>query len=266
MASYVELIGSAGVGKTSVYKGVTRRWKDTDSWIPEEYTYPLKEVVTDRKPRKRHLCSYLKYLYSRSKAVPRYERTYARDKQGLVQAEQRFISAHRELIDICLKNMCQRPAAPNGEDYRLYLLTYLQKMFGRIQHICEYRSDSVVFSDEALLHNVGIVLSQSGTTDKHRIDLQRIIQLNEMPRSVFFLEAQPDVIVSRILDRGYRIPIHERLSEEQLMGIVGAGLHVKRLLCEELRRSGVAVRTIDADQPLNIVIDQVSTGLDEINC
>ncbi len=246
MARYVELIGVPGVGKTTVFKEVERLWENGCRWVPETHIEPTKDVKCDRRPYRYHVRTYARYLWSRCRGAPRWANRAVLNPAVYEEACQEFVNREKALVDMCWDNISRRIPSVNGDDHRLFYLQYLYKLFGRIQFIAAHSTTKTILTDEGLVHNLGIMLNPDDSYEKRDRDIRHIIRHAPMPAAVLFLQARGAATVERLLKRGHRIKIHERLTEKQLLTVVENGLLLKEEVISILEEAGIHTYRVDA--------------------
>ena len=231
MAKIVELCGSPGVGKSSIFYEIEklRGSKENNTWTTATNTNPEGDYS------KRGLAKkiYSKIRQGKNK-VGRPEkkenfyvfakRIYREIKVGrqLIhkEAADRFIAQNPLYIDAIWKNIFHKQAqSSNGLDLRFEKAQWIYRIIKKIQIIKENNSEQYFIIDEGLINMIDRALYKSKSVTEENAEILELLEVIPLPDALVYIETGLDENVRRIICREDIRDMHLGMTEENLRNI-----------------------------------------------
>jgi hypothetical protein len=201
MSEIIEFIGPPGVGKSTLYDGLVKKWRKNYTWAPVGHFLPVlnkPNPVTSGFWELQIRKLLRRPVYSRHK-IPGHAYEFLGENP-------QFVSLCWDLID---RN---RKEDHLGVDNRFRSAYYLFSVFGNYQAIRKSSDPRVCVTDELLVHR--IIQITKATIDTG--DLSEFVDMVPIPHAIVHLDAPADVLTERLLKRKKRILRHKSLQPDQL--------------------------------------------------
>lgn len=207
MSKIVELCGGPGVGKSTIYKHLSKHWRKTDNWIPAEYLFPY--VKTNYKP----LLNFIKRV---SETDFRKE-----DVRSMRNAGSRFISKHPEYIEACInKILVIDKKNLNGSDQRFEKAGYMYSLIKKVQICRESSCRETVIIEEGLISAIRNAIPKTEDTAAEKKELLHLLNVMPLPDALVYVETDLDENVKRLFSRKKIIPSFEGIDRDELIEII----------------------------------------------
>lgn len=206
MAKFVELIGSPGVGKTTIYKELQRIWEKNYNWAPSQNFYPKKEIISE--PSGSFFIDILRRIKNRNGKI---------DTRAMEEAGGRFVELYPEYIDACWNDInCTQKRNLNGRDLRFQKVSYLYKLIQKIQTVREQNSEQIAIVDEGLIHIINSILYKREVSAEEKKHIEHLLEIMPLPVGIVSIETALEENIKRLGQRKKVIPMHKSLADEQL--------------------------------------------------
>jgi hypothetical protein len=234
-AKIVEIIGSPGIGKSTIYDALSKSWESGSCWISQEALLMPRLSV-------KHFKSSLKYQLltmmgrKAKKSIPM--------EYGL-----RFIREHQDLAHFCWNHLSDQETYRNDEIDKRYRSTFLLNTdFCRYQAIMESECDKPCIINEGLLQKSFLILD-----DKNKMEevAGKYIPLLPLPHAVIHINTMDkSIITSRLLNRKKILPSHHGKSIKELIDDIEKWQYLTACIIEIMNLKKIPVYNINAERPV----------------
>lgn len=233
-SNIIELMGPPGVGKSTLYHEVCKKWSPDSNWIYFDM------LMASPTPSIRNFSNWLAYRYKKYTGK-RLHGTLSLD-YGLT-----FVKEHKELANFCWQLFTEDPIRhPIEQRYRnIYLLF---DHFSGYQAIASRQYSKPCLVEEGLFQKSFLVYD-----DKQRMAaiLDEYCELVPLPKAVVAIYTDDvDLIVKQIKHRKKIIASHQNKDHEGLMNDTKKWLLFTQLVLEKLQSKGVHTICIDGSKSL----------------
>lgn len=266
MAKIIEICGTPGVGKSTIFKEIEARNNNKNTWCSVSNKNPfgeetreeffksiLKEISQGRKPinsRVPKLESYINYL----------RRVYRKYKLGrnfidlydLKMAGERFVAQYPTYVDACWKNIYYRQAkSSNGLDLRFEKAEFIYLIIKKLQVLKEKKSQKTMIIDEGLVNMIDRGLYKSNNPVDEKLEIQELLETMPWPDGLVFLETSLEEIANRIMTRKDIRDMHKGLSLPELIDFTEACRKRIAVAIEYLAEKGIPVLYLDSKNKIS---------------
>ena len=193
MAKFIEMVGTAGVGKTTTYNYLLKHSK--------------REIALFYEDLDRLGNGILKPDFILRKLGFQTANTAAIENDHFMK----FVENNRELMDMFWDSLLS--TEPN---IRFHRVKYLKKIICKIQRIIEDQSKNNYILDEGLIHNFHYF-----TVEESRMDFEKqinnLLNHTEPPAGILFFKANSEIIMERTLNRKKKLGGEIGLTHEELL-------------------------------------------------
>lgn len=248
MARIVELVGSPGVGKTTLYREMEYRWNKKRNWVPGEYLYP-KEKSGSESPGT-FILNVFRQITGRKQKV---------DTSAMKEAGERFVTLYPEYMDECWNNInCSQKKNLNGLDLRFQKISYLYRLTQKIQTLTEINSDKIAMVDEGLIHFLTSKLYYKEE------EIENLLQIMPLPDAVISIETDLQENTKRLMQRKKVIPMHKLLIGSELEKITHID-HYKRVIVNRiLETMDIPFLKIDSTHKIAGNVDKIMNFVESL--
>ncbi len=232
MAKYIELCGSPGVGKSTIFEEIEKRERKSNFWKTVTDLYPTgKENWNDFATRIFFdLVKGRSYTYANPEVrenfleyIKRVGRTIKRGKNYLEEdflkkAGERFVAQNPKYIDACWNNILYRQRKSyNGFDIRFEKAGYMYKVIKKVQLTREDTSGKTIILDEGVVNLIDRALYKSELEAAEKGEIAGVLESAPLPDAVIYIETSLEENVKRLLQRKELRDMHRLLSKEDLV-------------------------------------------------
>ena len=245
MAEVIEFIGPPGVGKSSVYSGIVKRWKRKYNWAPRHHFLPVSMKADTGE------INFWELQVRKLLGKPAFNSyKISRSAYEFLSENPKFVSLCWDLIDN------NRREDHLGVDNRFRSAHYLFSVFGYYQAIKHSNDPRNCVSDELLVHRIIQITKDSLNND----ELSLFADSVPLPRALMHFDAPAWLLAERINNRKRQVLRHKDLEADRLTELClqdkARFIHIANLL----EKRGVAILTIDTqnntmEECVNKVLD-----------
>ena len=249
MAKIVELSGSPGVGKTTIYREINARWKKNYNWIPGHYLCPHPSLSFE------YIRMFLSYLPKRLKG--KLGGTFYDMK---MEARKRFVEQYPKYMDACWKDLIvKQKKTLNGLDIRLKKADLLGGQIETFQFLRESQTDKIAILEEGLIHQLD-VLSFCDTYE----EIIEIIEVMPLPDGLINIKTDVSETVRRLMQRGEFISHHTSLTIDQLEEVTKQSQERRMMINKVLEDKGIPILDIDAKASIETNTDKILSFIEKL--
>lgn len=231
MAKIVELCGSPGVGKSSIFYEIEkmRGSKENNTWTTATNTNP--EGVYSQRDFVKKIYSKIRQGLNNGGRSEKKESFYVfarriyreiKSERQLIHREAavRFTAQNPLYIDAIWKNIFHIQAqSPNGLDLRFEKAQWIYRIIKKIQIIKENNSEQYFIIDEGLINMIDRALYKSKSVTEESAEILELLEVMPLPDALVYIETGIDENVRRIICREDIRDMHLGMSEENLRNI-----------------------------------------------
>ncbi len=253
MAKMVEIYGSPGVGKTTIYDALKHRWKKNNNWIPGDQLFLRNKIK---------LQSFNLFFSTTLKRI----RNGSIDEAAMKEAGDRFISEFPRFIDIFWNEIfIQQKKSLNGLDLRLEKAKYFYNTIQRVQLIRESPSKKFALIDEGLIHRLTSWGYEDEDLDEEKEKMQKLLDIMPLPQALIYAELDTNENAKRLAYRKKLIRMHESLNDDELKKIICKTRKKMETVTSVLRDYGIPLLRIEAKLPVANNVLKIKAFLNELN-
>lgn len=234
----IEIIGPPGVGKSTIYQSLCRKWETGSQWV-----YP-EMLLTNRPP----LFPVRKWMIYRMRLLLRKKmvRTIPVD-YGL-----RFDEQRQQLANFCWKHLSDTSIYGDGEANKRFRSAYfLFSAFCLYQAIIEKETEIPCIIEEGFLQK-SFFIRDNETDEQHSNTLlNEYLGLVPLPYAIIYVDT-PDTneVVKRLRGRSKVIASHFGKDDEALYRDIEQWRRVQDNILERMETAGVSIIRINGMQPV----------------
>jgi thymidylate kinase len=249
----IEIIGPPGVGKSTIYQSLCRKWNNGSHWV-----YP--EVLLTSQPPLTQLRKWMAYrmrMLLHKKLVKSIPVDY-----GL-----RFDEKKQSLANFCWKHLSDTQFYKDGDANKRFRSAYfLFNSFCLYQAINEKATAVPCIIEEGLLQK-SFFINDNDTNGQQSINLlNQYLQLVPLPYAIIYIDTpDTDEVVKRLRGRGKVIASHLGKDDEALRCDIEKWRHIQENIIEKMQASGVRTIRINSTQPVKENVAQILKMLNNFN-
>ena len=284
MARIIEMCGSPGVGKSTIFKEIEKLRKPGESWDIADNKNPmgeksksefLDEIISElkkgRKPINQRVSqlesfpNYIKRIYRKIKLGRKFVDLYI-----LKQAGEKFVATYPNYVDALWKNIFYRQAeSSNGMDLRFEKAEFIYLIMKKIQILKDKDDSKSYIIDEGLINMIDRGLYKSDNEVSEAQEIRELLDSMPWPDGIIYLQTDLKENARRIKYRKDIRDMHKGLTPDEIIEISNACR--KRIITaiNYLQESGCPVLYLDSTRPpkenANKIIDFVKSEIEEVS-
>jgi thymidylate kinase len=253
MPEIVEILAPSGTGKTTLYKGLQKKWTPDDPWsvyhdfrykrklmyrFPKDYFLVLQRKINNLK--KNFLTSEIQY-----------KQNSAREKPN----EKKFYEQYPEFCDTAMELILEHNVTGfNNEDKRFLNTFFLFETIEHLQAVLNHADDKrLCIMDEGLLSRL-MHLNSPTFTEK---ELTRYLKFIPVPSAVVYLKCDAEFIVERILSRKKTATVHTSLSRDEILQTTLKTQQLMETTLGIVQEKGATILRVNAETDSNELANKV---------
>lgn len=260
MAKLVELCGSPGVGKSSIFEVIEQKNRKNASWTCATDLYPkgredwfdfgykiLKEIGNGR----RHAFANPEVLERPKDYIIRILRTIRRGKDHieedvLKEAANRFVAQYPAYMHAIWSNIYYRQRESyNGLDLRFEKSGYMYRVIKKLQLAQENQSGRTTIIDEGVINLIDRALYKSLNLEEEREEVQDLVEYMPLPSAVVYIETDLQENIKRLGKRKELRDMHQSLTPKELVEVTKSCRARLQIVIELLGAKGIPILYID---------------------
>ncbi|MFZ0490880.1 MAG: hypothetical protein WAM00_11590 [Salegentibacter sp.] len=268
----VELCGSPGVGKSTIFGQIDRRERQEFSWTTASNKLPmgnesrleflrkvLNEILNGKKPvnpRSQKMESWFEYARRIYRGI-KLGRNFV-DLYILKEAGDRFVAQYPQYVDACWENLFYRQArSSNGLDLRFEKAEFIYLIIKKFQVLKEKKSNKTVIIDEGLINMIDRALYKSKNPLEEKEEIEEVLETMPWPDALVYLDSDLEENARRIIERKDIRDMHKGLSLDELMDFTRAGRERILTAIRYLEEKGIPVLYLDTLRPVSENADKI---------
>lgn len=254
MAKYVELIGAAGVGKSTTYEYLKNLRGENDKWglFEEEY----KNGRGTKQPLPVIIKLLIKRFLGLVSSNPKFRIQYNHD---VLEA---FRKQNPELVELLWQTVVNKYHSINGKDLRFHAINYMMHIIQKVQTVKELTSDKYYIMDEGLVMNLNYFI-QSKIVEENQ--LTPLLDKLYLPVGVIFFDGDIDTVMERTLSRGKLIVRDENLSLGQIRKSREDVLEEKRISVKAIEAKNIPILRLAPSLSVESKAKKIVTFIDSLS-
>lgn len=261
MARIVEICGTPGVGKSTIFERLESRRKRNSQWGTATNKQPtgnegwrdfglriLKDIKTGKKTinprtgRQENWFECGRRIYRTLKLGRNFVDLY-----DLKNAGDRFVALYPEYVDACWHNIFFRQArSSKGLDLRFEKAEFIYLIIKKIQILKEKKTEKVMIIDEGLVNMIDRGLHKSTGAEMEREEIHQLLRSMPWPDALVFIDIDVEENVKRIINRPDIRDMHKGLDSEELKKFARKGRERILTAVNFLEENGIPVLYLDA--------------------
>ena len=249
----IEIIGPPGVGKSTIYQSLCRKWESASEWV-----YP--EMLLTKKPSIHSVKSWLWYKMRRLlhkkpvKSVP-------------VEYGLRFDADQQLLAKFCWKHLSDNSFYDDGDTNKRFRSAYfLFTTFCLYQAIIEKAAAKPCVIDEGLLQRSFFIKDNDADDQRANELLNEYLTLVPLPYAIIYIDT-PDTgeVVKRLRGRCKVIASHSGKDDDGLRRDIEKWRNIQDKILENMKCAGVSIIRVNSMLPVKENVAQIIKMLGNLN-
>jgi len=245
----IEIIGPPGIGKSTLYLALRKKWNPKKNWIYEDI------LLAPDKPKLWNPFQWLEYNF-------RWYTGKNLNKTLAVDLGMKFIRNNEPLAAFCWKYFTENPHH-NSTENRFRYSYFLYQDFCGFQAVAEKKSPKPCLIEEGFFQK-SFLIHQNFQLMEEILD--KYLSLIPLPRAVIGLDSENvELILSRIKERKKVIPSHFNKDEASLEMDIRKWQHLVQLIMDKLEKKKVLVYKIDGSKSVDEKVAIIEPILNSLN-
>jgi thymidylate kinase len=249
----IEIIGPPGVGKSTIYQSLCRKWESGSQWV-----YP--DMLLTNKPSLLSVKSWIRYkmrMLIRNKPIKTVPVDY-----GL-----RFDGQQQLLSKFCWKHLSDTSFYDDNDTNKRFRSAYfLFTAFCLYQAIIEKASAVPCIIEEGFLQKSFFIKDNDVNDQQAKELLHEYLDLVPLPYAIIYIDT-PDTneVVKRLRGRSKVIASHFGKDDEALCRDIEKWRYVQDNILEKMKGAGVSIIRINGMLPVKDNVAQIQKMLKNLN-
>lgn len=244
MASYIELAGVPGVGKTTTYKQLRKIAERRKNFLLYEDLYRVEYVYKNAFKEK------IKLLFNTVFKIKEPSSSEFHYEESLLN---KFIQHNPEIINRFWASLLE--CNSGSKDLRFHRVQYMVKIFERIQRVKEDPSKKIFLIDEGLVHNSKKFIGENEYNYEKQI--VEFVEKIELPKALIYFGGDADVIAKRTFLRRKHIERDNNLTYSELVNARKMSLKEWQKCLKILRSKQIPILYLDAVETVEAKAEKI---------
>ncbi len=242
MSEIIEIIGAPGVGKTTIYKALEKRWKKKDPWAPQVEFMP--RLQTSKTANPGYWLNSIRRLLGK---------TFIDQKQ-IISSAYTFLQRNTAFSSVCWDLIHKNRTKDHlGVDNRFRSAYHVYKVMGTYQAIIDSPNKRICVTDELLTHRIIQLTEETINQD----EIREFVSAMPLPKGIICIDTPVDLLTKRSTGRKRNIIRHQGRSSSELMQLASLDRAKLLFVCKELEQRGVPVLYVDASRNINWCLNEI---------
>jgi len=272
MAKIVELCGSPGVGKSSIFYELEKRRKNNYKWTTASNINPygkksfydfVKSIFLKVKNGQNQgdlsaknldsLYDFVRFIYREIKKGRNFV-----DLEAMKEAGERFVAQNPKYIKACWGNIFARQTKSyNGLDLRFEKAKFIYKIIKKNQVLKERKANQVIIIDEGFINMIDRGLYKSITPEAEKQEIYDLLEVMPLPEALVYIETDLNENAKRLFSREEIRDMHKGLSLSELIDFTKTCRERILTAIKYLENKGIPVLYIDSTNPIRENADKI---------
>ncbi|MEJ8800543.1 hypothetical protein [Pontibacter sp. H249] len=262
MAKFIELCGSPGVGKSTIFRELEKRIKKHYNCSTASTANPMgnedlpafgKRVIASIRGGKKYLNSRLETDYEFIRRIYKEVKNGRNhvDPEVLKAAGDRFVAQYPEYVNACWGNIFYKQSkSANGLDLRFEKTEWIYRIIKKVQVIKENKTHKTIIIDEGLVNMIDRGLYKSDDPIEEEQEIYSLLNVMPLPDALVYIHTDVRENADRLLTREVLRDMHKGLAHNELMEYTQRCRERIMATIKYLEFKGVPVLYIDATKPI----------------
>ncbi|RKS53953.1 hypothetical protein BC962_2220 [Gillisia mitskevichiae] len=265
MARIIEICGSPGVGKSTIFKELEKISENGDAWETVSNKNPmgekshlefLEELLSELKKGRRPINSRVSKLEDSFSFIKRIYRKFKlgrnfTDLYILKQAGERFVSKYPKYVDACWKNIFYKQgSSSNGMDLRFEKAEFIYLIMKKFQILMEKKDDKTFIIDEGLINMIDRGLYKSNNIIDEKVEIKDLLDTMPWPNGIVYLYTDLVENAKRIKYRTDIRDMHKGLTSKEIIEFSAASRQRIVTAIEYVKECGCPVLVLDSTESI----------------
>jgi len=272
MGKIIELCGSPGVGKSSIFYELEKRRNKKYKWTTASNTNPygdksrydfVKSILIKVKKGKNQVDSRAKNLesfYDFARFIYREikkGRNFV-DIDAMKEAGDRFVALHPKYIEACWGNIFARQTKSlNGLDLRFEKAEFIYRIIKKNQILREKITDQFIVIDEGFINMIDRGLYKSTSSIDEEEEIYSLLEIMPLPDALVYIETDLKENAKRLISREEIRDMHKGFSFSELMDFTQVCRQRILTSIKYLENKGTPVLYIDSTNSIKENADKI---------
>lgn len=272
MGKIIELCGSPGVGKSSIFYELEKKRNKKNYWTTASNYNPYGEksfydfIVSIFKKTKTgitqfytkpntwdSLYDFTRFIYREIKKGKNFV-----DLNGMKEAGDRFVAQNPKYIEACWGNIFVRQTKSlNDLDLRFEKAEFIYRIIKKIQILKEKNTNQLTIIDEGFINMIDRGLYKSLTPTDEKEEIYNLLEIMPLPDALVYIEIDINENAKRLLSREEMRDMHKGLSMNELKEVTQICRDRILTSIQYLEKKGTPVLYIDSSNPVKESADKI---------
>lgn len=272
MGKIIELCGSPGVGKSSIFYELEKRRSKKNTWTTASNDNPYGEKSFDdfvlsifnkiktgliqyysKSNSQDSFLEFVRFIYREIKKGKNFV-----DLDGMKAAGDRFVAQNPEYIEACWGNIIARQTkSQNGLDLRFEKAEFIYRIIKKNQILREKETNQLTIIDEGFVNMIDRGLYKSLTPMNEKEEIHNLLEIAPLPDALVYIEIDINENAKRLLSREEIRDMHKGLSVNELKKVTQACRDRILTSIKYLEKKGTPVLYIDSSSPVKESADKI---------
>lgn len=272
MGKIIELCGSPGVGKSSIFYELEKRRNKKNKWTTASNHNPygdknfydfvvsifgkIKTGITQLYTKSNNRISFYdltRFIYREIKKGKNFV-----DLDGLKEAGDRFVAQNPHYIEACWGNIfAHQTKSLNGLDLRFEKAEFIYRIIKKNQVLREKNTNKLTIIDEGFINLIDRGLCKSFTPTDEQEEIYNLLEVMPLPDALVYIEIDLNENAKRLLSREEIRDMHKGLTVDELKKVTQACRDRILTSIKYLEKKGTPVLFIDSSNSVKESADKI---------